>query len=117
MGARENAVVKACSEVLDILGIPHFRNNIGAIKKGPYFVRYGAVGYPDLIGVLPDGRFLGVEAKAPEVRGLWRKKPAGKRSPEQIAIHQKLARQGAMIITCTSSAEMMRDLESEGYGR
>ena len=72
-------------------------------------------GWPDLIGILPDGRFLGVECKAPEIRGLFRKKPAGKRSPDQIAVHQRLTRQGALMLTVTSSTEMMDDLKSEGY--
>lgn len=72
-------------------------------------------GWPDILAVLPGGRTLGVEAKRPEVLGLFRKKRAGTRSPEQIKVHQMLVRQGALILTVTSSAEMERDLQSEGY--
>jgi len=75
----------------------------------------GKPGWPDILFVLPDGRFGGCECKAPEVRGLFRKKPAGKRSPEQIAAHNTLIRQGALILTVTSSSEMERDLNASGY--
>lgn len=117
MGARENAVTNACREVLDILGVPHVRLNSGMAWRGKCPVKLAEPGWPDLVGVLPNGRFLGVECKAPEMLGLYRKKRAGTRSAVQIAIHQRLAKQGALILTVTSSAEMMKDLEQEGYGR
>lgn len=122
MGNRENKVVAACIKVLELRGIPWLRNNSGMAMvrgKGGKMrpMDFGKSGWPDLIGILPDGRFLGVEAKAPAIPGLWRKKPAGKLSDTQRAVHQQLLRNKALIITCTSSAEMVKDLESEGYGR
>jgi hypothetical protein len=118
MGARENAVVRACTAVLDLYGIPWVRLNSGTawVRIGPKKMRpiaLGKTGWPDLLFVCPNGRFGGCECKAPEVPGLWNKKRAGKRSPEQIAVHNMLIRQGALILTVFSSAELVRDLQDE----
>lgn len=120
MGKRENLVTNACTKVLDILGVPWVRLNSGqawAKKTGGGMrpIAQGKPGFPDIIGVLPDGRFLGVEAKAPEIKGLWRKKPAGKLSELQKAVHKQLIASGALILTVTSSEEMISDLVASGY--
>jgi hypothetical protein len=120
MGKAENIVVNACTRVLDLHGIPWVRLNSGMAwaKKTGGGMRpmvLGKTGWPDLLCILPGGRTLGIEAKRPEVRGLFRKRPAGTRSPEQIAVHNTLIKQGALIITCTSGAELSRDLRDEGY--
>lgn len=122
MGARENAVVNACTQVLDIHGIPWVRLNSGTawVKTaggGSRPIALGKTGWPDLLCVLPGGRFCGIEAKAPEILGLFRKKRKGERSKEQIAVHEMLIKQGALILTVTSSAEMVRDLQDEGVWR
>ncbi len=118
MGKRENAVTNACTAVLDLHGIPWVRLNAGLAwvrgKKGRMRpIKLSKTGWPDLLAVLPGGRTLGIECKAPEMLGLWRKKPKGERSPEQIAVHQMLIRQGAIVLTVTSSTEMLRDLQDE----
>lgn len=117
MGARENAVCKACLEILHIRGVPAYRMNSGAYKAGERFIRFGAPGLPDIIGVLPDGRFLGVECKAPEIPGLFRKRRAGKLSDLQKAVHARLIASKAYIITCRSGAEMDEQLRAWGYFR
>ena len=50
-----------------------WRNNSGVTVIQHRFIRFGAKGAPDIIGVLPDGRFLGIEVK----------KPGGPVRPEQ----------------------------------
>ena len=100
MGSRENVVCASCMRVLSLRGIPAFRINSGACRVGKRFIRFGAPGLPDIIGVLPDGRFLGVETKAPAIKGLFGSKRAGKRSPQQIAAHRAANAAGAEQNQC-----------------
>ena len=46
--------------------------NSGAAKVGNRFIRFGFVGCPDVIGQLKDGRFIGVEVKAPKRKAATR---------------------------------------------
>ncbi len=81
-------------------GLFAFRNNTGAYKteRGNY-IRYGAVGSPDIIAVqCKTGKFIGIEAKS----------ATGKQSPEQKAFQQKLEQCGALYIL----ARGLDDLEA-----
>ena len=62
-GQKENIVLKNCLDYLTVKNIFHYRNNTGAVKIGKRFVRFGYAGSSDIIGILPDGRFLAVECK------------------------------------------------------
>lgn len=62
-GAEESAVLKGCLEYLRLRGIYCWRNNTGAVKNGNRFIRFGFPGSSDILGILPDGRFLAVECK------------------------------------------------------
>lgn len=60
----ETAVVGSCLCLLAILGIFAWRNNTGALRnKAGRLIRYGLRGSSDIIGILPDGRFLAIECK------------------------------------------------------
>jgi hypothetical protein len=66
---RETELVRQCLALLGLRGVFAWRNNSGAFVRDQgearrYF-RAGAVGSPDILGVLPGGRFLGVECKRP----------------------------------------------------
>lgn len=66
--ANETDLVRACINYLNMRGIFAWRQNQGGMKaeyKGKKrFMRFaGAKGISDIIGVLPDGRFLAVECK------------------------------------------------------
>ncbi len=119
MGAAENAVVRACMDQLRLLGVPHIRNNTGAqvIPAGPgqrrRFVKYGTAGWPDIIGVLPDGRFLAVECKSPDK--LWGRKRKTDLSDTQKHVRYQLVKHQALYITAKSGQEMADDLRAEGY--
>lgn len=54
-----NAIRLALSDV----GAMSWPNNTGAVKVGDRFIRYGHPGSHDILGVLPGGTALGVEAK------------------------------------------------------
>ncbi len=108
MGAKENAVVKACAEVLSIARIPHFRNNTGAMKgthKGKgWFVRFGTAGWPDLVGILPGGRFIGIECKS----------DTGRQTPEQASVAQSIADSGGLYVLCRDTTTLIENLKAEG---
>ena len=65
----ESAVLNACLQYLVISHIDAWRNNSGAYKipnqaGGARFIRFGRPGSADIIGLLPNGRFLAVECKS-----------------------------------------------------
>ena len=66
MKTPESAVLRACLDYLRLRGHFVFRVNNGACKtERGGFVRFTDIlGLPDIIGILPDGRFLGVECKS-----------------------------------------------------
>lgn len=59
----ETSVVNACLDLLRLKRIKAWRNNVGAMKVGKRFVRFGEAGSPDILGILPGGRALCVECK------------------------------------------------------
>lgn len=65
----ESELVQRVRLAVSQLGVKIWRNNCGAYKdpKG-YWVKYGVAnpGGADLIGIAPDGRFVGIECKMPK---------------------------------------------------
>lgn len=60
----ENEVKNACLRWLKDHDIYAWRNNTGMVWTGNHPIRFGLVGSADIIGLLPDGRFLAVECKS-----------------------------------------------------
>lgn len=64
----EKDVVKGILSYLEYIGVYAWRNNTGAIVSSyegkKRFFKYGLKGSADIIGILPDGRFLAIECKA-----------------------------------------------------
>ena len=68
----ESHVLTGCLKYLETRGIYHWRNSTGAVRIAPgRFMRFGKVGSSDILGILPGGRLLCVECKAPD----WRLSP------------------------------------------
>lgn len=63
---KESLVVNSCIRWLWLNGCFVWRNNSGGFKPegGQRVIRFGRVGSPDIIGMTPGGRFLGVECKS-----------------------------------------------------
>lgn len=105
----EGRVVRAVLDFLAFRGIPHYRNNTGGVRasyKGrERFVRFGTVGWPDIVGVAPGGRFLGVECKAPGG------KP--KLSAEQQAVRKIIEDAGGLYIVAQCTLDVERGLEDK----
>jgi hypothetical protein len=60
----ENDLKKAILRYLHFHKIPAWRINSGAIKIQDRYIRFSVPGISDIVGVLPDGRFLAVETKS-----------------------------------------------------
>lgn len=62
-GRMEHEIQNECLKVLDLFGIYHWRQNTGSFKVGKRFIRTSMPGVSDILGIMPDGRFLAIECK------------------------------------------------------
>lgn len=62
---KESDLVRACLAYLSVyMKDAVWRNNSGGTKTASGgFIKFGLTGSPDIMGILPDGKFLGVECK------------------------------------------------------
>ena len=60
---RETELVAACIKLLRSVGVCCWRQNVTKTMMRGRWVRFGFPGLSDIIGWLPDGRFLAVECK------------------------------------------------------
>src|SRR6266545_3279839 len=65
---RETDITREILRYLAAVGCLAWRNNTGAVRAEhggkTRIIRFGHVGSPDIIGVMPSGRFLAIEVKA-----------------------------------------------------
>ena len=93
----EKATQQACMEYLDARGIFYYRQNTGATRtESGGFIRYGAVGSPDIIAVLA-GQYIGIEVKDKH----------GKQSPGQVLFQQKLEKAGGRYLLIRDIDELI----------
>ena len=117
MPGQENELVKDALDFLTRNGIMAWRNNnTGGFKtewgyiRGPwtYCEDTGVInlkGLPDILGVLPDGKFLGAEAK------IGGRKP----TPEQEEIIESIRRLEGVAFVFWSIEDMIKELRKKGY--
>jgi hypothetical protein len=97
----ESEVLRACLEYLAVKGVFAWRNNTGGVQvDGKRFVRFGIKGSPDILGVMPDGRFLGVETKSAK----------GRQTAEQREFGEAVRERGGVYIV----AKSVLDLQEAG---
>ena len=102
----EGRIKAAILRYLERLGFYAWNNTTGAVRVRPgKFIRFGKVGSSDIIGVLPDDRFLAVETKTPK----------GRLSPEQAAFLEKIRCSGGVAVVARSFRELDAALRHEGY--
>lgn len=74
----ETDLVRAILKYLHVVGILAWRQNTGAVSfqdaGRSRFVRFGVPGISDILGVLPDGRFLAIEVKMARRRATYKQK-------------------------------------------
>ncbi len=103
---KENEIQKTIIDYLLLNQIFCWRNNTGVARYQDRngesrFIKYGKVGSSDIIGILPDGRFLAIEVKAP-----------GKEPTErQAEFLQSIAENNGVAIVATSLNEVINDIE------
>ncbi len=97
----ERDVLKACKDVLKFHGLLHFRHEGGGkllqTKNGTQLVPSEMSGMPDFIGVLPDGRFLGVECKT----------SGGHLSQVQYSVLKRLHKSNAVVCVVVDPSVFM----------
>lgn len=82
-----------------------WRSNAGtAVAQGMFF-RLAPKGCPDIIGILPDGRFLGIEVKKPE----------GVVSKEQETFISKINELGGVAFVARSIDDVEKNLKDVGF--
>jgi hypothetical protein len=102
----EGRVKAACLRYLEKRGIKAWNNPSGCIRVAPdRWVHFGKKGSADILGCLPDGRFLAVEVKA--ARGVL--------SPEQREFLADIKALGGLAIVVRGWKELDQALRSAGY--
>jgi hypothetical protein len=76
-------------DYLDYKGVKAWRNNTGGYYRNGRYIGYGVLGSPDIIGIMSNGQFLGIETKTD-------KAALTKRQQEW---HKDARRNNALIIT------------------
>lgn len=99
----ESLILRDCIQWLHVKKIFCWRNNSGSYKaENGNYIRYGFVGSSDIIGILPDGRFLGIECKAAK----------GKLTEHQEVFKSKVENSGGIYIMAKSVGELDRALSN-----
>lgn len=100
----EKDIQRACIEFLHLKKIFCWRNNTGAFvgeyKGKTRFLRYGYPGSADILGMLPDGRFLAIEVK----------RPGNKLSDMQKVFAKKTVKNKGVYMVVHSVDELENDL-------
>jgi len=81
-----------------------WRANVGAARIGTRTIRFGIPGQADLTGILPDGRRLEIEVKA----------PAGRQTAQQRSFQNMIERFHGVYILARSVEEVGRRLAAAG---
>lgn len=77
------------------------RMNSGAALVEGRYIRFGFKGCPDVLGMLKDGRLLGVEVKA----------QAGRLRPEQALFLERIRAAGGVAFVARDCRDVMRELD------
>ena len=107
---RESEIQKAILELLQVLGIPAWRANTGAVKASyngrDRFIRFGPKGQSDILAILPpSGKIMAVEVK----------RPGKKASMEQEAFLNLVTRTGGLAFVASSPQDVVQALSRAGY--
>jgi len=103
---KENPVVKAVQDYLDLKKIPHYRINSGAMKtpRGG-FIRFGAKGMSDIYAIGKTGISIWIECKRPV---------GGKLSVDQKEFLDCVNRNGGIGIVVNSIESLEKQLKEAG---
>lgn len=99
---KEIDILWLCKAEAEKFGAYVWRNNTGGTYDATgRFIRYGlCVGSSDLLGILPDGRFLAIEVKMPN------KKP----TKEQVKFLNWIKEKGGVAFVASSPEDVRKNL-------
>jgi len=98
----ESDLNRAILSYLQAVGVFAWRCNSGALKNADgVWVKYGRKGMADILGILPGGKFLAIEAK------VGRAKP----TKEQHHFLGEIRRSGGVAILAHTLDDVLRELE------
>lgn len=72
-----------------------------AYRAGSFGADTVPAGWPDITGLMPDGRFIGVECKS----------PAGRQSPVQKQMESEIRKRSGIYILARSARDVQRVIE------
>ena len=99
----ESMVLAQCMQYLYLKKIFAWRNNTGAAKtEDGRYVRFGLPGASDIIGIMPDVRFLAVECKRSD---------GGRLSPQQKVFLDKIKEAGGVAVVAASLDDLREAIE------
>ena len=99
---RESAVVRECLLWLRRYGALVIRSHSGlVVLSNGYWMKQGMAGWPDICGVLPDGRFVAVECKA---------RRGGRQSAAQKRIEQEIRDRNGVYIRARSAEDIQNGI-------
>lgn len=104
---KETDIQRQILDYLSQVGIFTRRNNSGAVKRGSTWVRYGHPGSPDIEGILPDGKYLGIETKT----------DIGKLSTVQESFHMMVGSMNGVIFVARNLQNVIDKLIELRYIR
>lgn len=109
-GTETKDVTGPCLDWLRLMGFFAWRQNTGSVKfKGTTgkdrFVKFGFRGISDILGVLPDGKFLAVETKRRD----------GVLSEDQTAFLGQVQAKGGVAIVAYCLDDLCEALRARGY--
>ena len=98
---------KAILQFLKLKGFYVWRNQSTGIfnPKGKGFIPLGQTGVSDILGILPDGRFLAIEVK----------KPKGKATPNQIEFLDNINKHKGLGFIAVTVEDVQKILSDGGY--
>jgi len=101
-GKPERAVQNACLAVLRQHGVLVAITDAGAAyRAGAFFGDAIPRGWPDITGLLPDGRFVGVECKA----------PGGRQSAAQKRMEAEIRKRNGIYVLARSAEDVVNGVQ------
>jgi hypothetical protein len=124
----ESGVLRACLDLLAAERIFHVRMNVGAVKDGKRFFRFGRKGMADILAIprlwvtnqIVDGTLHITHHRfVPVALPLWIEAKAsdGQQRPEQAEFQREVEEQGHSYLLVRSSDDLLEWLKAHGIAQ
>ena len=99
----EKALRNTILHYLNLKGIYAWKQNTGAMQVEGRFIRFSSPGVSDIIGILPDGRFLAIETKV-----------TGKLTRHQEVFLENIRERGGIAVVARLVDDVVNVIEDNG---